>query len=327
MLLTVNPLTDTVTVQDFYLGRIIGVGGFGKVMVCTENRTGRLFAIKKINKRNVMSSKQLKQIKTENRILKKNCHPFVMVRRRAKKNSDCSKFDKTCFFFQRLKYSFQSEDHIWFVTEFAHGADLARRLAYLGKFYEYLAKFYTAEAVLALEYLHKRGIIHRDLKLENMLLCKDGHIKITDFGLSKDNMEIDKVSNSVCGTQEYIPPEMILNDYYDYSVDWWAVGISMYRMVSKTFEHENNCYTPLLIALWKTAIPGRNTPRLKSEDNDPGDRFAKRPRRGHQKCSQRIIDEGCGCKIGAHAKGCRRSQRASSLQYVQLERFGNKKGT
>lgn len=115
--------------------------------------------------------------------------------------------------------------------EFLNGGELFFHLKNAGKFSEQRAKFYCAEILLALDYLHQRDIIYRDLKPENVLLDRDGHIKITDFGLSKEGLEEGQKTNSFVGTPEYLAPEIILNKGHNKSVDYWTLGTLLYEML------------------------------------------------------------------------------------------------
>jgi RAC serine/threonine-protein kinase len=99
------------------------------------------------------------------------------------------------------------------------------------RFSEDRVRFYAAEILLALHYLHQKGIVYRDLKLENILLDSDGHIKITDFGLVKEGIGTDETTSTFCGTPEYLAPEVLEEEYYGRSVDWWALGVVMYELL------------------------------------------------------------------------------------------------
>uniref|UniRef100_A0A1I7T5U6 non-specific serine/threonine protein kinase n=1 Tax=Caenorhabditis tropicalis TaxID=1561998 RepID=A0A1I7T5U6_9PELO len=135
-----------------------------------------------------------------------------------------------------LKYSFQTNDRLCFVMEFAIGGDLyyhLNREVQMNKegFMESRARFYGAEIVLALGYLHANNIVYRDLKLENLLLDKDGHIKIADFGLCKEEISFGDKTSTFCGTPEYLAPEVLEDNDYGRCVDWWGVGVVMYEMM------------------------------------------------------------------------------------------------
>ncbi|VDM61778.1 unnamed protein product, partial [Angiostrongylus costaricensis] len=129
----------------------------------------------------------------------------------------------------RSSYSFQTADRLCFVMEFAIGGDLYYHLNQ--GFSEPRTRFYGAEIVLALGYLHANNIVYRDLKLENLLLDKDGHIKIADFGLCKEEISFGDKTSTFCGTPEYLAPEVLEDNDYGRSVDWWGVGVVMYEMM------------------------------------------------------------------------------------------------
>ena len=125
-----------------------------------------------------------------------------------------------------LHYAFQNPDRLYFIMDFCNGGELFYHLRKEIRFSEKRTKFYAAEITLALEALHKAGIIYRDLKPENVLLDQDGHIKITDFGLSKQGLEkVGKKAFTFCGTPEYLAPEIIKRTGHEKSVDWWSLVI------------------------------------------------------------------------------------------------------
>jgi serine/threonine protein kinase len=119
--------------------------------------------------------------------------------------------------------------------EFVNGGELFYHLQLAGKFNEERARFYMAECVLALEYLHSKGVVYRDVKPENILIDADGHVKLTDFGLSKADLKANNdMTESFCGTTEYLAPEIIKEKQYSYSVDWYSLGLVMYEMLTGT---------------------------------------------------------------------------------------------
>ena len=206
--------------SQFDLLKVIGQGSYGKVFLVKKN-IGKdkecLYAMKVLKKATLKVRDRIRT-KTERNILTEVEHPFIV----------------------KLHYAFQTEGKVYLILDFMRGGDLYTRLSkeQCWKLKEVDVRFYAAELVLALGHLHKLGIIYRDLKSENLLLNADGHIALTDFGLSKEN--IDR-SYSVCGTWEYMAPEVICGKGYSYSVDWWSLGVLMYEMLVGyvPFEGEN----------------------------------------------------------------------------------------
>ncbi|KAK2167220.1 hypothetical protein LSH36_31g08007 [Paralvinella palmiformis] len=138
---------------------------------------------------------------------------------------------KSVIIAKHLKYSFQTEDRLCFVMEYVNGGELFYHLSRVRIFTEDRTRFYGAEIISALGYLHQHNIVYRDLKLENLLLDKDGHIKIADFGLCKEDMVLGATTKTFCGTPEYLAPEVLEDNDYSRSVDWWGTGVVMYEMM------------------------------------------------------------------------------------------------
>lgn len=198
-----------VTFENFEFLKVLGKGTFGKVILCREKTTSHLYAIKILKKEVIIKKDEVEHTKTENRVLQTTRHPFLIG----------------------LKYSFTTEDRLCFVMEYVNGGELFFHLSRERQFSEDRTRFYGAEIISAIDYLHKRGIIYRDLKLENLLLDKDGHIKIADFGLCKEDIQWGKTTKTFCGTPEYLAPEVLEDNDYGRAVDWWGVGVVMYEMM------------------------------------------------------------------------------------------------
>jgi len=198
-----------VTFENFEFLKVLGKGTFGKVILCREKSTSHLYAIKILKKEVIIKKDEVEHTLTEKRVLQSTNHPFLIS----------------------LKYSFTTEDRLCFVMEYVNGGELFFHLNKEKQFSEERTKFYGAEIICAIDYLHKRGVIYRDLKLENLLLDKDGHIKIADFGLCKEDIQWGNFTKTFCGTPEYLAPEVLEDNDYGRSVDWWGVGVVMYEMM------------------------------------------------------------------------------------------------
>lgn len=146
----------------------------------------------------------------ERNVMSKISHPFIVKMHRA----------------------FQSDAKLYFVLDFLNGGELLFHLRKEGRFTENKTRFYASEVILAVEHLHKNGIIYRDLKPENILLGEDGHLKLTDFGLSKTGIMGSNQAYTFCGTPEYLAPEVVSGKGHSKSVDWWCLGLLLYEMLS-----------------------------------------------------------------------------------------------
>ncbi|XP_057185018.1 microtubule-associated serine/threonine-protein kinase 2 isoform X4 [Triplophysa rosa] len=209
---------------DFEMIKLISNGAYGAVYLVRHKDTKQRFAMKKINKQNLILRNQIQQAFVERDILTFAENPFVVS----------------------MYCSFETRRHLCMVMEYVEGGDCATLLKNMGPLPVDMARMYFAETVLALEYLHNYGIVHRDLKPDNLLVTSMGHIKLTDFGLSKVGLmnmttnlyegHIEKDAREfsdkqVCGTPEYIAPEVILRQGYGKPVDWWAMGIILYEFL------------------------------------------------------------------------------------------------
>jgi len=198
---------DPCKMDDFELGPILGTGSFGRVPIARHLSSGKVVAIKMLSKAQILRTKQVLHIKAEKEILEKINFPFIV----------------------QFLGCFQDPECLHFVLEYVVGGEFFTHLRQSGRFSDETAKFYAGEIVLAFEYLHTNGIIYRDLKPENLLIDKNGHIKITDFGFAK---EIDHRTYTLCGTPDYLAPEIILNKGHGKPVDWWALGVLIYEMLA-----------------------------------------------------------------------------------------------
>lgn len=198
------------SIKDFDVVKQLGAGYFSQVLLVKHKETKKLYALKCLKKEFLINENQQNSAKTERDILIMARHPFVV---------------KICF-------AFQDATQLYIGLEYITGGYLFRLIE--EDYYLSLPelRFYIAEIVLGLVHLHSQGIIYRDLKLENILICKNGHIKLSDFGLSKKLLHngVVKPTYTFCGTDEYIAPEMLLSQPYDFSLDWWCLGILIYEL-------------------------------------------------------------------------------------------------
>ncbi|XP_073303586.1 probable serine/threonine protein kinase IRE [Primulina huaijiensis] len=228
---------DRTSIKDFEIIKPISRGAFGRVFLAAKRATGDLFAIKVLKKSDMIRKNAVESILAERDILISVRNPFVV----------------------RFFYSFTCRENLYLVMEYLNGGDLFSLLKNLGCLEEDMARIYIAEVVLALEYLHSLHVIHRDLKPDNLLIGPDGHIKLTDFGLSKVGLinSTDDLSRpsafmgndktkaavhsslkrehrktlSVVGTPDYLAPEILLGMEHGATADWWSVGIILFELL------------------------------------------------------------------------------------------------
>lgn len=219
---TLDHVVRKMTASDFEPLRCLGKGTFGTVILVRQISTGKLYAQKQFRKASLIVRKQLvDQTKTERVILESiNRHPFVV----------------------KLFYAFQDHEKLYLILEYAQGGELFTRMLTERMFPEETAAFYMAEMVLALEHLHHTvGVVYRDLKPENILLDSEGHLLLTDFGLSKVAVDGHHRCRSMTGTLEYMAPEVLLQQSYGTAVDWWSFGILGYDLLTGASPFRANC--------------------------------------------------------------------------------------
>ncbi|XP_052738454.1 dual specificity protein kinase splB isoform X2 [Bicyclus anynana] len=198
------------TIEDFQFIRVLGKGSFGKVMLAELRDTEYYYAVKCLKKDVVLEDDDVECTLIERKVLALGTnHPYL------------------CHLFA----TFQTDSHLFFVMEYLNGGDLMFHIQQSGRFPEVKARFYAAEIVSGLKFLHKRGIVYRDLKLDNILLDFDGHVRIADFGMCKLQIYLDKTADTFCGTPDYMAPEIIRGLKYNQTVDWWSFGVLLYEML------------------------------------------------------------------------------------------------
>lgn len=195
--------------DDFISMRTLGTGSFGRVMLVRHKQKGdKLFAMKMMEKAHVVRTKQVDHTHSEIRIM------------------DAMNFE----FLVHMEFFFKDNVYLYLVMPFINGGEMFTHLRQQRRFDETLTKFYAAQVILAFEYIHFLGMVYRDLKPENILLDKDGFLKITDYGFCKKID--DQRTYTLCGTPEYLAPEIIMSQGYNKSVDWWALGVLIYEMAA-----------------------------------------------------------------------------------------------
>lgn len=197
------------SLNDFQLIQTLGTGSFGRVHLVCSVHNGRYYAMKVFRKSHVVKAKQIEHTNDERRILSMCRHPFIT----------------------RMWGTFQDCKSIFIIMDYIEGGELFSLLRKSKIFPNQVAKFYSAEVLLALEYLHSKNIIYRDLKPENILISRSGHIKLADFGFAK---QVETTTYTLCGTPDYIAPEIIAVQPYTKAVDWWSFGILIYEMIAGT---------------------------------------------------------------------------------------------
>jgi len=194
------------TVNEFNLGKTLGTGAFGRVRFVTYKPTGKHYALKTLKKAAIIKMKQVDHIMSEKDILYTLKHPFIV----------------------NMYGSFHDSRHVHMVLEYVVGGEFFTHLRKAGRFDNDQSCFYASQIAAIFEYCHSQNIVYRDLKPENILINADGYVKLTDFGFAK---VIEHRTYTLCGTPEYIAPEVLLNKGHGKPVDWWTLGILIYEMI------------------------------------------------------------------------------------------------
>ena len=207
--LNLNKEKDKVSTKDFLCLALLGRGSFGEVYLVQKISTKKNYAMKVLRKERIMGQNLSKYAIAERNVLSLSNHPFIV----------------------KLNYAFQNSTKLFLILEYCPGGDLSKHLSIEKRFKEERAKFYLCEILLALENLHKRNIIFRDLKLDNVVLDDEGHCKLTDFGLSKEGIDSEQNTKSFCGSLAYLAPEVLKKQGHGKAVDWYLLGVLLYEML------------------------------------------------------------------------------------------------
>ncbi|KAF9535100.1 kinase-like domain-containing protein [Crepidotus variabilis] len=270
--------------------KMLGKGDVGRVYLVREKKSDKLFAMKVLSKKEMIERKKIKRALTEQEILATANHPFIVT----------------------LYHSFQSEGYLYFCMEYCMGGEFFRALQTRpGKCLpEDGSRFYAAEVVAALEYLHLMGFIYRDLKPENILLHQSGHIMLSDFDLAKQSTDPNQMpsilhsehngvplvdtmkctanfrTNSFVGTEEYIAPEVIAAQGHTAAVDWWTLGILIYEMIFATTPFKGQERNDTFHNIRYTPVQFRDSPKISSAAKD---------------CVTRLLDKSEKLRLGSRS--------------------------
>ncbi len=202
---------QSITFHNFRLLKLIGKGSFGKVfLVSTKTHNNEYYALKALKKQKIIESNDVQSTKLER---------------------DIANLGYVNRFITKLYCAFQDNEYVYFLMEFLNGGDLMFHIESANKFSETRTRFYAAQILCGLEFLHSENIVYRDLKLDNILLDSKGHCKISDFGMCRVLMN-GELAATFCGTPDYIAPEILQGYMYDYAVDYWSYGILIYEMLT-----------------------------------------------------------------------------------------------
>lgn len=268
--------------EDFDLLKVIGRGSYAKVLMVELKKTKRIYAMKVIKKEMFVQNENedIDWVQTEKHVFERaSNYPFLVG----------------------LHSCFQNESRLFFVIEFVRGGDLMYHMQRKRRLSEPEAQFYAAEISLALDFLHMRGIIYRDLKLDNVLLDHEGHIKLTDYGMCKEGIKKGEKTSTFCGTPNYISPELLRNEEYDFSVDWWALGVLLYEMLAgkSPFDTQDSNEDALFQTILEKTIRIPRSLSVRAQNilkaflkKDPAERLGCDPNRGFSDIKQNEFFRG-----------------------------------
>ena len=271
-----NSIEVKLSYQDFTPLKLLGRGSYGQVCLVRLKLNNKLYAMKILDKALIKVRHQEIHTKAERDLMVKIKCPFIV----------------------NIKSAFQDEKYLYIISDFIQGGDLYYHL-HLSRILDFeRAQFYISEIVMALEYLHNNNMIYRDLKPENILLDSKGHLKLTDFGLSKMLKSSKDKAFTICGTIQYIAPEMLLNKGYDKNIDWWSLGCLIYEMFVGKFPFSIKANTKISMEIYQKRL---QYPRHMDEDAkdlinklliiDPKKRLGSGPN-GSQKIKNHPFFEG-----------------------------------
>ena len=238
-----NPLGIKLSFHDFEKLKVLGKGSFGEVLLVKLKANNKYYAMKILVK---------KQVKLRHQEIHTKAERDLMVR-------------INCPFIVNIKFAFQDTYKLYIITEFMQGGEMFFHLHKERRFSNEKTRFYIIEIILAIEFLHENKMLYRDLKPENIMVDSTGHIKLTDFGLSKMINKQKEKAFTICGTPQYLAPEILSDDGYDDSVDWWSLGCVMFEMLvgKAPFKIPKGAYLSADLYKKKITIPEFVTPEAK----------------------------------------------------------------
>ena len=202
-----NNDNNNINRNNFKFLCVIGKGGFGRVWKIQSKKSKKVFALKEMSKLKIIDKKSEKSINTEREFLSRLNHPFIV----------------------NMHYAFQDKDNLYLVMDMLSGGDLRYHVSRYRKFSEEQTRFFIANMVYALQYIHSHNVIHRDIKPENLVLDEKGYVRITDFGIAKENMPDN--SSETSGTPGYMAPEVMKAKNHSFPVDFFAIGVIGYEFM------------------------------------------------------------------------------------------------